>query len=73
MIVYGMRAPHHRRGGERERDKRSVNRLTQKDLDGREGEGTAVLGTKEGALGLVFHFYFSLIRTMDQTGFRHPD
>ncbi len=35
-------------GGERERDKRSVDRLIQSNLDGR--EGTAMLGSdKEGA------------------------
>ena len=33
-------------GGERERDERSVDRLIQNNLDGR--EGTAVLGTKRG-------------------------
>ena len=34
-------------GRERERDERSVDRLIQNNLDGR--EGTAVLGTKRGA------------------------
>ena len=34
------------RSGERERGKRSVDRLIQSNLDGR--EGTAVLGTKRG-------------------------
>ena len=32
--------------GERERDKRSVDRLIQNNLDGR--EGTVMLGTKRG-------------------------
>ena len=42
-----MRAAHPRRGErERERDKRSVDRLIQSNLGGR--EGTAMLGTKRG-------------------------
>jgi hypothetical protein len=36
---------------ERERGKRSVDRLTQKNLDGR--EGTVMLGTKRGDWGEV--------------------
>ena len=40
--------------GERERDKRSVDRLTQSNLDGR--EGTAMLGTKRGAPGAVVDY-----------------